>query len=53
MEPIKAIHDSFWNKDDSFQNEAEMFRNIVCTDISRNSNYQAVRNNFGSIRITL
>ena len=36
MEPIKAIHDSFWNKDDSFQNEAEMFRNIVCTDISRN-----------------
>jgi len=37
MEPIKAIYDSFWNKDDSFQNEAEMFRNIVCTDISRNT----------------
>ena len=36
MEPIKAIHDSFWNKDDSFRNEAEMFRNIVCTGISRN-----------------
>jgi len=39
MEPIKAIHDSFWNKDDSFRNEAEMFRNIVCTGISRNSSY--------------
>jgi hypothetical protein len=26
MKPIKAIHDSFWNKDDSFRNEAEMFR---------------------------
>ena len=36
MEPIKAIYDSFWNKDDSFRNEAEMFRNIVCTGISRN-----------------
>jgi hypothetical protein len=36
MRSIKAIYDSFWNKDDSFQNEAEMFRNIVCTGISRN-----------------
>jgi hypothetical protein len=37
MRSIKAIYDSFWNKDDSFQNEAEMFRNIVCTGISRNT----------------
>ena len=36
MRSIKAIYNSFWNKDDSFQNEAEMFRNIVCTGISRN-----------------
>jgi hypothetical protein len=37
MRSIKAIYNSFWNKDDLFQNEAEMFRNIVCTGISRNS----------------
>src|SRR6266702_2165379 len=28
MKPIKGIYDSFWNKDDSFRNEVEMFRNI-------------------------
>jgi hypothetical protein len=39
MRSIKAIHDSFWNKDDSFRNEAEMFRNIVCTGISRNNTH--------------
>jgi len=38
MEPIKAIHDLFWNKDDSFRNEAEMFRNIVCTSRSASLN---------------
>jgi len=37
MRSIKAIYDLFWNKDDLFQNEAEMFRNIVCTGISRNT----------------
>ena len=37
MRLIKAIYDLFWNKDDLFQNEAEMFRNIICTGISRNS----------------
>ena len=42
MKPIKAIHDSFWNKDDSFRNEAEMFRNIVSTGISRNSGSSTV-----------
>ena len=31
------IYNSFWNKDDLFQNKAEMFRNIVYTGISRNS----------------
>lgn len=36
MKLIKVIHHLFWNKDDSFRSEAEMFRKIACTGTSRN-----------------
>ena len=37
------MHNSFWNRGDSFRNEAEMFRNIAYTGISRNTYWKEDR----------
>ena len=37
MKQLKAIHDLFLFKDDLFRNEAEIFRNKLCTGIGQNS----------------
>jgi hypothetical protein len=37
MKQLKAIHDLFLFEDDLFRNEAEIFRNKLCTGIGQNN----------------